>query len=101
MAILGGDLHIRSTWDTYCKEFSMALDTIKTHCAHTALQQMTITDITSFTTDKPMTHHERKYLNVGLPLYQMDVHFGDRNLSDRMKLLEQWPPQTRQMNSKF
>jgi hypothetical protein len=79
LVLLGGDFHLRSTWKTYCDEFRIALQLIQDYLPDSTMKEMSIGTIDSYETSKPMTHHERKYCNVGLSLYQLNASLGIRD----------------------
>lgn len=90
LVLLGGDFHLRSTWKTYCEEFRIALHLIQDYLPENRRQdERNIGVIESYTTNKPMTHHERKYCNVGLPLYQLNASLGIRDSVTRGTLRQQ------------
>lgn len=90
LVLLGGDFHLRSTWKTYCEEMRLALGLIQDHFSESnVMNKISIGAIEPYQTSLPMTHHERKYCNVGLPLYQLNASLGTRGCVKRQELLQE------------
>jgi tRNA G46 methylase TrmB len=85
---LGGELIVRSSWSVYLQEFAIALHTMMNE-----LQQNTYSDETlesflnstkqQFNTNNPLTHFEKKYFNIGVPVYQLQIYLEERNKHER------------------
>ena len=91
IAVLGGQFTLRSNWKTYCDEFALTLHTYRSRLSFShkdsQQQQIAMDPINRFN-GLPLTHFERKFLSVDVPVYQLQSNLGTRNLQERQVFLD-------------
>ena len=85
---LGGDLVVRSSWAVYLQELHWAIATLKYYfyprsTSPTSIQESLSKVPKRFYTSDPLTHFERKYLELDVPVYEYNVTLGIRSKEDR------------------
>jgi hypothetical protein len=85
---LGGHLVIRSNWKTYCEEMIIAVQQA-TSLLMRQQHRIPITyQIENFQSDNPLTHFEKKFLKVGVSIFQIQFELGRRNCQERTLFLD-------------
>lgn len=86
---------MRSNWRTYCQEMQLAVDCISQSALLNGLG--TRTKFRSFPESEEKkvedvtTHFERKYIEVGLKVFEVSAGLGLRNREERVSMLNNIP----------
>jgi hypothetical protein len=97
---MGGELVMRSNWRTYLEEMEVAIRVARSMFTKDPAKVKNVT-IESYPNSNlsdqsqqiqqpvapmvvdPMTHFEKKYMTIGVPLYQLTTNLGIRSPKDR------------------
>lgn len=89
LPLLGGSLIVRSNWRTYCEETLLALQSLQSVCP--ALVPLnTIEDCQVVDLENPVlySHFDRKYAEVGVPMYEINIPLREQNKAQRESILQ-------------
>lgn len=91
----GGEFIVRSNWKTYCEEMEEAVNSISQSALLTGLGTGTKFRVFPENDEKKMeavtTHFERKYIEVGLKVFEFSAELGLRNREERVAMLRNIP----------
>ena len=88
---LGGNVIVRSNWPIYCEEFISAIKAIDNSNALNGFKCKVnnVHQIPFPNENESMSHFERKYIRVKVPLFEASAKCGTTDLSQRLLLLKQ------------
>eukprot|EP01040_Poterioochromonas_malhamensis_P014483 gene14483-16033_t len=87
--LLGGSLIVRSNWRTYCEETLLAIQSLRSVCA-ALVPENTIEDCQVMDLENPVlySHFDRKYAEVGVPMYEINIPLRELNKPQRALILQ-------------
>ena len=82
---------MRSNWRVYCEEMAAAVDCLSQASSlkgiGTESSFRTFPEKSGEHTEKVTTHFERKYIEVGLKVFEFSANLGERSREERRALL--------------
>lgn len=86
--LLGGELFLRSNWRTYAVEFLEALKVLQSLDAYrSVIPDISSLEVSDFDQTQIFSHFDRKYVKVGIPMFDLSVNFSS---SEKQKRIEFW-----------
>lgn len=89
LPVLGGEIVVRSNWQRYLIDFTTSIQTTSNKVT---LQQQPIeldpfNSYRTISVDETLTHFDRKYMAVGLPIYETQYNLDCKSPMERQEII--------------
>jgi tRNA G46 methylase TrmB len=85
--LLGGDIYLRSNWRTYTQEFRASFEILQSCPGFEHLGDVHIPDVVPHDNSLIITHFDKKYAQVGIPMYDFKLSIPKTTLQQRQQWL--------------